>query len=98
MSEDVVNHPKHYELSGGLECYDVIRATQGRVLTAGFCEGTVKKYMFRAHRKGETLEDHKRAKWYLDRLIALEEKLENEGVDLEALWGTLNEIEAENAD
>lgn len=98
MSEDIVNHPRHYELPNGLECYDVICATQGDVLTAGFCEGTVKKYMFRAHMKGKTLEDHKKARWYLDNLIAIEERLENDGVDLEALWKTLDEIEDDRVD
>ena len=87
MSEDKIAHPSHYELPGGLECRDVIRATQGDVLTAGFYEGNVKKYMFRAHMKGKTLEDHKKARQYLDFLIELEEVLEGNGVDLSALGG-----------
>lgn len=69
---DPVNHPAHYELPGGIECYDVIAATQSAERLAGFCEGNVKKYMFRAHMKGG-LEDHRKAAWYLARLIETEE-------------------------
>ena len=94
--EELISHPAHYELPNGLECRDVICATQGDVLTAGFYEGNVKKYMFRAHMKGKTLEDHKKARQYLDFLIETEERLEKGGVDLEVLYNTLDGIGVDN--
>lgn len=76
--EDPVNHPKHYELAGGIECFDVILATQGVDAAKGFCAGNVLKYMYRAPKKNGT-EDHKKARWYLDKLIELEEELWSHG-------------------
>lgn len=68
---DPVNHPAHYELPGGIECFDVILASQGEEAAKGFCAGNAIKYLFRAPRKGG-LEDHQKARWYLDKLIELE--------------------------
>lgn len=61
---DMVNHPPHYAV-GGLECIDVIES-----LGLGYHLGQVLKYLWRAGRKGDALEDLKKARWYLDREIA----------------------------
>ena len=62
---DPVNHPAHYT-SGGIEAIDVIEA-----FNLGFCLGNTVKYVLRAGRKaGGTVEDLKKARWYLDREIA----------------------------
>lgn len=63
---DVVNHPPHYK-SGGLEVFDVLRAFG---LLKSFTLGNVVKYVLRAGRKGDALEDLKKARWYLDAEIA----------------------------
>lgn len=72
--DDYVNHPSHYQSSTGLECIDVIESfTEG--LTGGEATntGNVLKYMCRwKHKNG--LEDLEKARWYLNRLIALVEK------------------------
>ena len=62
---DPVNHPFHYT-TGGIEVITVIEAW-----TLGFHLGNVVKYIARAGRKdpGTTLEDLKKARWYLDREI-----------------------------
>lgn len=62
---DVVNHPPHYK-SGGLEVFDVLRAFG---LLKSFTLGNVVKYVLRAGRKGDALEDLKKARWYLDEEI-----------------------------
>jgi len=64
---DMVNKPPHYQ-SAEVECIDAIRAATGD----GFqfhLQGTVLKYLWRYRYKGKPLEDLKKARWYLDRLI-----------------------------
>ena len=63
---DPVNHPPHYK-AGTLEVIDVIEAFG---LDRSFCLGNVAKYLLRHGRKGDALEDLKKARWYLDREIA----------------------------
>lgn len=63
MAESV-NHPAHYK-AGGLEAIDVIEA-----FGLGFCLGNAVKYILRAGRKGDAVEDLQKARWYLDREIA----------------------------
>lgn len=72
MSFDVVDKPKHYNL-GKVECIDAIEsATIGKTGLAAVCTGNVIKYVWRCEEKNG-LEDLKKAKWYLERLIAHEE-------------------------
>ena len=63
---DNVNHPPHYELPGGLECFDVIVATQGVESAKAFCLGNALKYLFRSQRKNGA-EDIEKARWYLNK-------------------------------
>jgi len=64
---ETVNHPAHYN-TGSIE---VIAAIEDWKL--GFHAGNVVKYVVRApHKNG--LEDLKKARWYLDRLIANAER------------------------
>lgn len=60
---DPVNHPSHYT-QGSLE---VIDAIEGMAL--GYHEGNVVKYVARYRFKGG-VEDLKKARFYLDRLIS----------------------------
>lgn len=61
---DMVNKPPHYH-EIGLEPIVAIEAWG-----LGFCLGNAVKYIARAGRKGSTVEDLKKARWYLDREIA----------------------------
>lgn len=70
-SADNVNHPKHYELPNGIECFDVLLATQGKEATQAFCICNAIKYLFR-HKRKNGVEDVKKAKWYIDKYIELE--------------------------
>lgn len=65
--EETVNHPPHYK-AGGLEAIDVIEAFK-----LNFRLGNVVKYILRADLKGSSLEDLKKAEWYLKREIAKRE-------------------------
>lgn len=68
---DPVEHPQHYTF-GGIECVDAIEAALGDDMFSGFLAGNVIKYVWR-HRHKNGAEDLRKARWYLDRLIALVE-------------------------
>ena len=74
---DVVNHPDHYISKTGLETIDVIEAfTSDLKGMEAVCTGNIIKYICRwKHKNG--LQDLKKARWYLERLIETVEK-ENE--------------------
>lgn len=76
---DPVHNPSHYK-SGGIEVIDVIEA-----FNLNFRLANVVKYVLRAGRKGDALEDLEKAAWYLDREIdKLEEQAEAEEVATDA--------------
>tara|TARA_R110002153_G_scaffold92322_5_gene224292 strand:+ start:660 stop:998 length:339 start_codon:yes stop_codon:yes gene_type:complete len=65
---DNVNHPAHYNY-GEIECIDYLEDNLGSGFDA-YLEGNVKKYMHRFRHKGSEITDLRKARWYLDRLIA----------------------------
>ena len=60
-----VEHPDHYQTSTGLEAIDVIEA----FFHDNFHLGNTFKYLARAGKKGDRLEDLQKAAWYLEREI-----------------------------
>lgn len=77
---DMVNHPPHYQSETGLEVIDVIEAfTADLTGVEAVCTGNVLKYICRWKKKNG-LEDLKKTKWYLERLIKHVEKLENKNL------------------
>ena len=70
---DNVNHPAHYELPGGIECFDVLLATQGIEAVKSFCICNAVKYLFRRNRKNGD-EDVKKAAGYVAKYIELAKK------------------------
>lgn len=80
--KDNVNSPAHYT-QGGIECIEALKAaTVGKTGIEAICVANVIKYVWRYEEKNG-LEDVKKARWYLERLIKeLEDKpilTENEG-------------------
>lgn len=71
-AEDVVNHPSHYE-TGKYECIDVMEEVFGREAVESFCVCNAFKYLYR-HKRKNRLEDLKKARWYLDRVIESKEE------------------------
>lgn len=67
-AKDMVHHPDHYVVNG-YECSDIIEA-----LDLNFNLGNVFKYVWRAGRKGNALEDLRKAQQYLEREIARRER------------------------
>ena len=64
---DPVNRPQHY-LSGGMEAIDVIEA----FFAHNYHLGNVFKYIARAGKKGDAVQDLEKAQWYLTRVIERE--------------------------
>lgn len=68
---DMVNQPPHYN-QAGIECIEAIRAATSEGYEF-YLQGNILKYLWRYKYKNG-LEDLKKARWYLDKLI--EEKTE----------------------
>lgn len=67
VSNDPVNHPKHYTAHpSGVECIQITEHM-------GFNLGNAMKYVWRADLKNDALEDMKKAIWYIQREIAKRE-------------------------
>ena len=77
MSEDKVNRPSHYNINWkgeqAIETYHYIRSWK-----MDYPESNIIKYVTRHPYKGKSLEDLKKARWYLDKLI--EEVEAKEGI------------------
>lgn len=73
-TDDVVNHPLHYNQSGIVECIDAIEAVTGEGFEH-YLQGNIMKYLWR-YRYKNGVEDLKKAQWYLNKMI---EVVENAG-------------------
>ena len=71
---DPVNHPQHYMLPGGGETIDIIEDVCGEGVDE-YYRGNILKYVCRYKEKGGA-ESLRKARWYLDRLIMLQETKE----------------------
>lgn len=69
---NMVEHPPHYE-TGKFECIEVMEETQGKEAVQYFCICNAFKYLYR-HAKKNGLEDVKKAIWYLNKFVELEER------------------------
>lgn len=74
---DSVNHPSHYT-SGGIETIDYMEAKATPEEFRGHLRLTALKYLSRAGLKNDTLEDLKKARWYIDYLIDFIERTDDE--------------------
>jgi len=64
--------PAHYR-TGNFECIDVMLETQGKRATQDFCLLNAFKYIYR-HDKKNGVEDIKKAQWYINKYLELEDK------------------------
>lgn len=72
MSNDNVNHPKHYTSHpSGIECIQITEHMD-------FCIGNAIKYLWRAGGKNDKVEDLRKAIWYIQRKIDLIEEGKHE--------------------
>jgi translation initiation factor 2B subunit (eIF-2B alpha/beta/delta family) len=68
LDREMVNHPDHYQGSGGMEVIDIIENYD-----LGFSLGNAIKYILRADNKGNRKQDLKKAIWYIQREIDRED-------------------------
>jgi|APSaa5957512535_1039671.scaffolds.fasta_scaffold345493_1 hypothetical protein len=64
---DAVDHPPHYN-NNKIECIHYLEDSLGDGFTY-YLEGNVKKYLHRWYYKTATVEDLRKARWYLEKLI-----------------------------
>jgi hypothetical protein len=67
-AKDTIN-PDHYKI-GGIETIDYMEAKSSAEEFRGHLRLTAIKYLSRGPYKADALEDYKKARWYLDRLIS----------------------------
>lgn len=77
LQQDMVNHPPHYKDASGIECIEVTKHMS-------FCGGNCFKYLYRAGKKGSTVEDLKKAAWYADKAWEQEEVVNLQAID--GIW------------
>lgn len=65
MSKDQVNHPQHY--GGEHNPYEAIKVIEAYNLD--FHLGNTVKYVLRAGKKDDIVQDLEKAKWYLERKL-----------------------------
>src|SRR5699024_1468161 len=85
MGNDPVTNPSHYQTESGIEAIEVIEA----FFPDSFHLASVFKYIARAGKKGNRLEDLRKAAWYLQREIERHEK-SSANVVAERLDGSIN--------
>lgn len=67
---ETVNHPAHYGGEGNpYETIEVLAIWLTSEQLIGFCLGNAVKYLSRAGKKGDKVEDWRKARWYLDYII-----------------------------
>lgn len=69
-------HPNYYGIAPGIDCIDIAKHYD-------FCTGNVLKYITRAGKKSgnSKLQDLKKAQYYLNMLISMEEESSNLNVE-----------------
>jgi hypothetical protein len=67
--DDPVETPSHYT-RGDVECIDAVRAALGEERFRGWCQGGAIKYLWRYEHKGRPAEDLRKARRFIDILLA----------------------------
>lgn len=90
-TSDMVNKPPHYN-QFGIECINAIEASMSKLEFEGYLKGNIIKYLWRFRYKGKPLQDAKKAKFYLDKLLdTLTEQEDAELLYLKATSGNTSQ-------
>lgn len=65
---DPVDKPDHYN-KGAIEAIEAIKASMPEQEFNGYLKGNALKYLWRYDYKGKPVEDLRKCRWYIDRLI-----------------------------
>ena len=71
---NVINHPARYGGDSIYECIKVLENWLPKEQYKGFLRGNALKYLCRVGKKDNDVQELKKAKWYLEKLIECEEK------------------------
>ena len=66
--EDPVEQPDHYN-KGAIEAIEAIKASMPEHEFKGYLKGNALKYLWRYDYKGKPVEDLRKCRWYIERLI-----------------------------
>ena len=72
---DMVDHPKHYNREGAMECIDEMEMIYGPEALMWFCLLSCHKYRYRAGLKNNGYEDIEKSDWYMNKFKELKEKI-----------------------
>jgi hypothetical protein len=72
--KEMVNHPSHYGGDTEYECIKVLEAWNTPEEFVGFCKDNAIKYLCRAGKKDEDIQEYKKVAWYVNTLINYLEK------------------------
>tara|TARA_S200002703_G_C3680294_1_gene208904 strand:+ start:276 stop:533 length:258 start_codon:yes stop_codon:yes gene_type:complete len=64
----IVEQPDHYN-KGAIEAIEAIKASMPEHEFKGYLKGNALKYLWRYDYKGKPVEDLRKCRWYIDRLI-----------------------------
>lgn len=67
--KEAVNHPLHYGGDTPFECIKVLAHWLSKEEYRGFCRGNFIKYVCRLGKKDDSVQELKKARFYLDKLI-----------------------------
>ena len=65
---DPVDQPDHYN-KGAIEAIEAIKASMPESEFRGYLKGNALKYLWRYDYKGKPVEDLRKCRWYIERLI-----------------------------
>ena len=74
----MVNHPRHYNRDGAIECIDEMEMIYGSESVMTFCLLSAHKYRYRAGLKNDGFEDLQKSDWYMRKYKELKEKIESD--------------------
>lgn len=72
--KEEVNHPERYGGDTTYECIKVLESWLSPEEYKGFLKGNAIKYLCRAGKKDEIVQELKKANWYINKLIEKESK------------------------
>lgn len=73
--ESLVNHPRHYNREGAIECIDEMELIYGPESVMWFCLLNAHKYRYRAGLKNDGFQDLEKSDWYMKKYKELKEKI-----------------------
>ena len=68
VKNDPVDKPDHYN-KGAVEAIEAIKASMPEHEFRGYLKGNALKYLWRYDYKGKPVEDLRKCRWYIERLI-----------------------------